>query len=136
MNNALNLIIAQRWAILPESLEALLDIVQRKNITVDPELFHKNPDYEFSPTDRKVLALSREGRVLSQGGAPLQDAPRVLRVGRTALVPIIGPIFPRENLMTLSGATSISAITNDLSAALNDTRVEKIILEIDDQQCG
>ncbi len=52
--------------------------------------------------------------------------------GSVAVIPVIGPIFPRANLMTeISGATSIQRVTADFQKALQSEEVKSIIFYID-----
>lgn len=66
---------------------------------------------------------------LSQQMAGTEKA--VVRDG-VALIPVLGPIFPKANLFTqISGATSISSLARDFQVALDDDSVDSIILDID-----
>lgn len=48
-----------------------------------------------------------------------------------AVVDLIGPIFPRANMMTMSGATSIAQFTNDVVRAYNSDDVRAVVMNID-----
>lgn len=48
-----------------------------------------------------------------------------------AVIDLIGPIFPRANMMTLSGATSIARFTQDLMRAYNHPDVKGVVLNVD-----
>lgn len=52
-------------------------------------------------------------------------------VGDIAIIDLIGPIYPRANMMTGSGATSIAQFTSDLLKAYSDPAVKGIILNVD-----
>lgn len=132
MTKVIDWILDHRWAMLPSSLSALVDIVQRNaNINIDPSLFHKS-DVQFDPSDASVLTQYKKRVLLADTGELLDGTRRVVLRGRTAILPIIGPIFPRSNLMTaMSGATSLQNISSDFNVALNDPRVESIILDVD-----
>ena len=106
MTRALDLILAQPWAIQPDSLETLLSIASRTNAS--PEA------------------------VAAQLGRPLDNARTVQVREGTAIVPVTGPIFRRANLFTeISGATSVEVLAGDLATAAADPAIERIVLEID-----
>jgi len=106
MTRALDLILAQPWAIQPDSLETLLSIASRTNAS--PEA------------------------VAAQLGRPLDNARTVNVRDGTAIVPVTGPIFRRANLFTeVSGATSVEVLASDLATAAADPAIERIVLEID-----
>lgn len=48
-----------------------------------------------------------------------------------AVVDLIGPIFPRANMMTMSGGVSVSQFTQDLMRAYNHPDVKGVVLNID-----
>lgn len=48
-----------------------------------------------------------------------------------AVIDLIGAIYPRANMMTSSGATSISQFTSDFLKAYNDEDVSAIVMNID-----
>lgn len=63
---------------------------------------------------------------------PLPPAERAGERDGVAIIPIIGPTFPRANLMTrISGATSLQMVGRDLQVALDDRRINGVILDID-----
>lgn len=99
-------VLSQPWAIQPEWLKTITEIVQRQG--EDPE----------------ALA-ARLGR-------PLERSVRVQVRDGTAILPVTGPIFPRANMMTeLSGATSLDILARDLRTALDSDSVESVLLDID-----
>jgi ClpP class serine protease len=98
---------AHPWAIQPEWLETIADIAQRVH----------EPDFEA---------------VLAKQGARLDRTEGVTIRDDVALITISGPIFRYANLFTaLSGATSIETLATDLRAALDNSRVSRIVLAID-----
>lgn len=48
-----------------------------------------------------------------------------------AVLDLIGPIYPRANMMTMSGATSIAQFTKDFISAYNHPDVKALVLNID-----
>ena len=79
--------------------------------------------------------------LLKARGIPQQDTDEddydrpyrgVYRRNATAVIPLLGPIFPRANMMTrLCGATSLSTTMQDFKAAQDDAAVERIVFPID-----
>jgi len=100
-----------RWAILPGYLETILQVVNRQG------------GLEAALAGRKAY----EDRAPSMGYSP-----SALSGDQLAVIPIIGPIFPRATLFSsISGGTSISRLTAGLKAALEDPTVAGIVLSID-----
>lgn len=65
-------------------------------------------------------------------GRSLEGAREATIRDGVAIVPIIGPIVPRAGLYDdVSGITSVSLISADLSAAVSDPNVRAIVLEVD-----
>lgn len=95
------------WAMEPTALERLLDIAARQNETT-PEALEA---YRAQSLARAERAKVRDG---------------------VAIIEAIGPMFQRANLMTaLSGATSYDTMRRDLQTALDDPKVNAILLNID-----
>lgn len=106
--NVLNWICSEKWAITEEWLRTIISIAARENF------------------EAKYDAL------LARGGEPLKNTRKTLVRGSTAIVPLIGPIFPRANLFTqISGATSLEELSSDFVAALDAPDIDNIILKID-----
>jgi capsid assembly protease len=102
----LEAIYAQQWAIQPEWLDTIVGIAERR--IGDPEA------------------------VLAARGEPLRDSERTVVRDGVAIVPVRGPIFRYANLFTaLSGASSIDMLALDVGAAVNNSAVKAIVLEID-----
>ena len=99
------------WAILPDKLEQIHAIYQRR-------LFNENTD---------IAAIE------AQIGKPLQNPQQNYRIiTGVAIIPIAGVIARKMNLfMQISGGTSIEILLNDIGAALEDPEVEAILLDID-----
>lgn len=102
--NICEAITAEPWAITEESLRQIVTIATRHG---DPSALH-----------------FREGRRDRSTGLTMR--------GDTAVIPITGPIFKRANLFTeISGATSHEIIGQQIAAALDDSAVQSIVLDID-----
>ena len=129
--HSLKWILDHRWAITESALQCICDIITRSEISSSEiaEAIHGSK-YE------KYLDAGADGfnpqAIFANKSAALDGAPRVSMIGKVAVVPIIGPIFPRSNLLTaFSGATSLQQISFDFNAALESNLVESIILNID-----
>jgi len=61
-----------------------------------------------------------------------EDARRVRIRNGVAIVPIMGPIFPRANLFTeISGATSLGVVARDLQKMVDRSDIRAVMLEFD-----
>ena len=106
MSRAIDWIYSHRWAILPEMLETIVEIASRD----------KAVDTAISKQDNGALPNTRR--------ADFRDG--------VAIIPVIGPIFPRANLFTaISGATAVSTLAKDFGEALQNKDVRAIVLNID-----
>lgn len=104
--SAIDLIARQPWAIQDGMLETIVSIARGEN---------ESPD-----------------AVAAKLGRPLQNTRTVSMRGSVAVIPVTGPIFRYANLFTeISGATSLSELAKDFNAALDDSAVSSIVLEID-----
>lgn len=103
---SINVMSREPWAILPETLETMVSIAERQNLS--PEA------------------------VAEKLGRPLENTRSVRVRNGVAVVPVNGPIFRYANLFTMiSGGTSIDILARDLRAAADDSQVQSILLEID-----
>ncbi len=102
----LQAIASERWAILPESLQLIMDIAAREHV----------PDFDA---------------VLAKRGRPLGQEMRSSVRGSTAVIPVTGPIFRYANVFTqISGASSVQEIASEIRAALDQPTIDAIVLEI------
>ncbi|MBR2689175.1 MAG: S49 family peptidase [Aquamicrobium sp.] len=119
MSRLLKAITAEPWAIYPDYLHRIAAIAQR-NLDA-PEVRDAG---EWQKRDYDMLA--------GPGAQRLAGAHRAMVSGGVAVIPVMGPIFPRANMMTeYSGATSITMLQNDHQAALASQEVGAIMLLID-----
>ena len=103
---AINFIAGQPWAITAEALELIDSIAHRAN---------ESPE-----------------AVATKLGRPLQGTRTMEVRGNVAVLPVMGPIFRYANLFTeISGASSIDTMAMDFQTALDDPKVDAIVLEID-----
>lgn len=114
-------ILAGQWAIEADWLPALAAIAARSDA---PELAALR-----ATRGHLVPALEDDGndRPPSSGAStPYAMADAV------AIIPVVGPIFPRANLMTaMSGATSLAGVERAWRSAQADQRVRAILLDVD-----
>jgi signal peptide peptidase SppA len=102
-------IFAHRWAILPAYLETIIQVATRQG-SIEAALAGRAAYEQHSPSAGNPFAADKE----------------------IAVIPVIGPIFPRANLMTMvSGATSIQKLTAQFKAAMEDPNIGGIILSVD-----
>lgn len=95
------------WAIQPEMLQTILEIANREN-----------------EIDLEALAAKRAAR--------LDNAERAGIRNGVAVLPVVGPIIRRATLFSdISGATSLDSLSRDFNAALNNSSVQSILLDID-----
>lgn len=112
--------LAEPWAILPSKLAVI----------------------------QQLIAFRAEGGQLSEEeikariGEPRSDAmkkvarsgnqPQQQTGGAVAILPLLGTIIPRANLMSeMSGGTSVQRFTNNLRQALRDPDVASIVIDVD-----
>lgn len=86
---------------------------------------------------RTILEIAgREGdgpeAVAAKLGRPLNNTRTVSVRDGVAIVPVVGPIFRRGNMLTeVSGATSTEMLARDFRAAIDDPAVKAILLDVD-----
>lgn len=124
-------IIAQKWAITPSALEAILGIVQRSDISVEDisRAMHGNEWERYTSLDAtKISKLSLEGQQY-----PLLEGSRMTsQVKNVAILPVVGPIIPRASMFSrMSGSSSVDVLANEFNIAMASDEVDTIILNMD-----
>jgi ClpP class serine protease len=110
---------AMQWAIDPAWLPLLSALAQRNTSAEEVKAADG-----WTKRDFEAMA--------GPGAQRLAGSDRSYVVDGVAVIPITGPIFPRANMLTqMSGATSISGLQRDYSAALENNDVGAIMLLID-----
>ena len=106
---AIDIAQGQPWAIIPEMLQTVFDIADRR---------------------ADIAAVERQlGRKLENTQVTSVQA---TATGNVAVIPVQGVIFRHANMLTqVSGATSIGELATDFNTALNDPTIERIVLNID-----
>jgi ClpP class serine protease len=119
------------WAIHPEALEQIFKVLNRD---FDPELLTQ------SMHGKAELKKYLDENGLYNGfsaiealpGEPLPGAKLSKMRDGVAIIPLIGPIFPRANLFTeWSGGKSISQLSLDFNAALRSDQIHTILFNVD-----
>jgi signal peptide peptidase SppA len=129
--NVLQWVLEHKWAITPTALNAIIEIANRDHeMTTDAiaKAIHGSAWERYLDNKGNVLdfqALEANNYNLLEGTR------RVSIAGKTAILPVVGPIFPRANLMSMSGGTSLQSLSYDFNVALESKEVDSIILNID-----
>jgi len=114
-------ITGEPWAIIPSELYKISAIVQRHSL--DAAAKHDGAP-EYIKRDYQVMA--------GPGAQRIPGTNRAFMLDGVAVIPVTGAIFPRANMMTeLSGATSISTLTDDYRRAIDNSEVGAVILMLD-----
>jgi ClpP class serine protease len=130
MSKVFDTVLGMRWAILPEALEQIFSVLNRD---YDPEVLSQAMHGEVEA----LKYLGEEGEfkkkaVVAMPGNPLPNARNVKVRDSVAILPVIGPIFPRANLFTeWSGGVSIDQVALDFNVALESDQVDTIVFNID-----
>jgi len=118
MRRAIDWIYDQTWAITEAALKTIVSIADRERHDLDSLL---KGEQQIDTT-----ALS------AKLGQPLGESARAQIRGNTAVIPVLGPIFPRANLFTaVSGATSLEMLAMDFNTAMEMDEVETVVFDID-----
>jgi signal peptide peptidase SppA len=105
MSDVTQWITTHPWAIKPEMLQTIIAIANRESAYEDM---------------RKAVSV--------KDGDPLAGTRRAEVRDRVAIIPVMGPIFPRANLFTaFSGATSVQTIAKDFNVALGSSDIDAIL---------
>jgi len=100
--NILNAIYSTPWAIVPSKLEAIIELVKLRAAGVDT------------------------------GYNAQASKPRASKQGKIAIIPVVGVISQRMNMMTeFSGGTSTELLKAQIAEAINDPSVKSIVMDID-----
>jgi ClpP class serine protease len=119
-------IISTAWAIVPEALEAIIAIVERR--LDDPAYLRMR---EKAIEDGKWPP--QPDALLLPGAVRMEGAPGgTYRRESVAIIPIIGPIIPHASMFSdISGAVSVDSITASIRAAAANPDIKTIALVYD-----
>lgn len=114
---------SERWAILPDYLAAIEAIAIR---ALDDDVLEKLAgDGHAAQVDRSLEAVAALGTRLD--GAQMS----MVRNG-TAIVPLVGAIYPRSNMVSASsGGTSLDSVMRDMRVAWASSDVQRIVMLVD-----
>lgn len=79
----------------------------------------------------EALHLQSLDALAVKEGVRMENTDYVSVIDGIAVIDLIGAIYPRANLMTSSGATSVQQFAKDFLMAFNDDAVKGIVLNID-----
>lgn len=119
MTSAFHALTAEPWAIEPSWLPLLSAIARRDHAAPQVEAAR-----DWQKRDYDLMA--------GPGAVKLAGATRAYAIEGVAVLPVVGPIFPRANMMTeMSGATSVTMLQNDYRVALDNPDIGAVMLLID-----
>ena len=106
MKHVLSYLCTKPWAITERAMDTIHMVVARESIDLEA--------------------------VAAKLGQPLENTGnRIQQRGGTAVLDVTGPVFRYANIFTrISGATSVELLGRDLQTALDDPRVESILLNV------
>lgn len=123
LNRLLAAIRAQPWAIMPEYLAAIEAIALRA--------FEAGALADVA-ADGHQDRLAQSLEAVAAVGLRLEGSMMATQRDGAAVVPVLGPIFPRANMMNSSaGGTSLANVMHDLRAAEATASVERIVMLYD-----
>lgn len=114
---------AQPWAILPEYLEAIEAIVGR---VTDAAIL------DAVRGDGHEVRIDASRAAVAAVGLPLEGTSMSTLRDGAAVIPVLGAIFPRSNMVADStGGTALDAIMRDFRVAQANEGVERIVMLVD-----
>lgn len=120
-----------KWAITPGALDAMVQVVT-SNESITKEIVAKSMHGQTWERYLDGSGNISDFWALEAVNYPLLEGTRrVSLAGRVAILPVVGPIFPRANLMTLSGGASVQSLAYDFTTARDSNEVSAIIMEYD-----
>lgn len=107
-----NFLYSTPWAIMPEALDALVEIFEKRLFDED-----KSWALEYASKFHSVDSLPMRSEYANENGV--------------AIVRFVGPIMPRATAMNTSGATSLELQMQKLSHAVGNDAVNAAVLDFD-----
>lgn len=109
--NIIRAITSTPWAILPETLAAIVEVVSMRAA---------GERFSAEEIEQRIEAGPGSRKPYQQGG------------GSVAVIPLTGVLMPRASLMAqMSGATSLQVIGQVIDAAAADPDISAIVLDVD-----
>lgn len=123
------------WAITPDGLDSLRSIYEQAlsrtgNVTEEMlvEIMRGNEDLAMSLHLTEGLSSDVQ---MQQGIRYAGTKYGTMFANGVVVLDLIGPIYPRANMMTSSGAVSVQQFTSEFVKAYNDPEVKGIVMNID-----
>lgn len=121
----------QPWMMTEDGLDLICSIAERHACGIDSpefiasmEKIEREAHTEFLERDKTF-----QSRLVSDGWGGAVDKKFYDNVNGVAVLRLLGPIFPRANLMTrMSGATALETWSKDFDEALQDEDVHALII--------
>lgn len=114
---------AQPWAIMPEYLEAIEAIAAR---ALDADVLARIAQ------DAHHRTIGASWSALAAVGAPLEGAGSATHRDGAAIIPMLGPIFPRASMINASSdGTPLSSMMRDFRVAQASADVDRIVMLVD-----
>lgn len=114
---------AHPWAIVPEYLQAIEAIAAR---ALDADVLARIAG------DAHHQTIGASWSALAAVGAPLDGAANATQRDGAAIIPMLGPIFPRSSMISASSdGTSLSTMMRDLRVANASEQVDRVVLLVD-----
>jgi len=123
LSRVLGAIRAQPWAIMPDYLAAIEAIAMRAL---------QSGALQAVAADGHAARLDAGLQAVAAVGVPLQGASMSTVRDGSAVIPVLGPIFPRATMINSSaGGTSLDGIMRDFRVAQSNPDVEQIVMLFD-----
>jgi ClpP class serine protease len=124
--SAVSAIVSSHWAILPEALQGIIALAERRQD--DPALVAMR-----EKAIEEGRWPPRPDALLVTGAVPLEGAPRrVYRREGVAIIPVIGAIIPHASIFAeVSGAVSVDFLTAAVRAAAANDEIKTIAMIFD-----
>lgn len=114
---------SQPWAILPDYLAAIEAIAQR---ALDDDVLKR------LAADGHAAQVQHSLEAVAALGSRLEGSEMSMVRDGTAVVPLIGAIYPRSNMVSASsGGTSLDTVMRDIRVASASADVNRIVMLID-----
>lgn len=111
---------AERWAILPEYLDAIEALALR---AMESDVLAR------LVADGHAGRLSAGRMAVAATGQPLKGAALSMLAGDAAVIPVFGPIFPRATMVNQSaGGAALDAVLRDFRVAEASDEVSRIVM--------
>lgn len=129
-SNIFQWVLDHRWAIMPESLDVIIDLIGRVEITPETlaQAMHGSSWEKYLDDGKPLIPSALE----ATDWPILEGSRRVSQAGDVAVLPVVGPLIPRAGAFTsMSGMTSVQSLSYDFNVAMESEEIETIILNID-----